>query len=344
MPELKVIFMDAGQGDCTLIIFPNGKSWLVDCGSMKNGAVVKDEILKVLRDQLPSRGPQLKKEINLVILTHADKDHYNLLPDINDEFSIEQICFGGDYSQYKVRKVGQNILLPRILAGEAYGASESWQPTDVGGAKVYFLAANSLPRTGRGRIKDLSVLKNENSVVLLIEYKNYKFFLMGDATVSTEDYIRKARNRRPQDPLSLNLRDWGTCLKLGHHGSAKSSSEAWIKAITPTAVVVSSDTRRFRGTGMPSKSTVDNVIRWSGKVKDPIYPDNPEHNVVFWVDDKKSQKYQKFDQEVMSRAFCTTVYEYNGEDDYTGGSWHFTVTDKGLWIVYTGDEDEMVVD
>jgi len=70
MSGLKVCFLDAGQGDCTLILFPDAAmtNWLVDCGSIKNGAVVGTQIFAALTRELAPRG----NVIHRLILTHPD--------------------------------------------------------------------------------------------------------------------------------------------------------------------------------------------------------------------------------------------------------------------------------
>ena len=46
--EFRVVYIYAGQGDCTLILFPNGQKWLIDCGSTSNIEEAKQTIRNVL--------------------------------------------------------------------------------------------------------------------------------------------------------------------------------------------------------------------------------------------------------------------------------------------------------
>src|SRR5262249_38613377 len=73
MADFEVVFMDAGQGDCTLIVYPDGSLTLVDCGSTKSGSAALGEIKTVIDRKFQN------KELLTVVLTHPDEDHYNLL-------------------------------------------------------------------------------------------------------------------------------------------------------------------------------------------------------------------------------------------------------------------------
>lgn len=75
---------------------------------------------------------------------------------------------------------------------------------------------------------------NENSLILYFEVYGTKFLLMGDAGVYQEKEIIK---RYPH--LEVDV------LKLGHHGSLTSSSEAFLKSVKPQLGLISSDPRIY---------------------------------------------------------------------------------------------------
>ena len=66
--ELKVYFIDVGQGDSTLIITPNRKTILIDGGGSENYDVGKNALLPYLLDRNV-------KELDYVMITHFDQDH-----------------------------------------------------------------------------------------------------------------------------------------------------------------------------------------------------------------------------------------------------------------------------
>src|SRR5829696_147018 len=109
MAEFEVIFMDAGQGDCTLIVYPDGSLTLVDCGSTKSGSEALEQIRQVI-----DRKFQFKKsEWFTMVLTHPDEDHYNLFYKLQVERYLDAggpiaAFYGGDIELYRNKKDGKN--------------------------------------------------------------------------------------------------------------------------------------------------------------------------------------------------------------------------------------------
>src|SRR5580693_2819767 len=191
MADLEVVFMDAGQGDCTLIVYPDGSLTLVDCGSTQSGTEAFGEITKVI-----DRKFQSKQDFALV-LTHPDEDHYKLLRQIGVDPYLDgggpcYIYYGGHISLYQNQRENNYTykllnhfnehhltfrppkfdILPDTLLSRA-------------GVNVTILAANC---TGDPKSEN-AAKKNSNSIVLLVEYQGAKIFLMGDAFIQTENFI-----------------------------------------------------------------------------------------------------------------------------------------------------------
>ncbi|HLO03996.1 MAG TPA: hypothetical protein VK191_12880 [Symbiobacteriaceae bacterium] len=339
MATLTFAFLDAGQGDCTLIQYPDNSLVMVDCGSIKNSSVVSGEVTTVLNRVLPAAG----NKISNLVLTHADQDHYNMLKDviITPGVTVDQVYYGCDINLYKNQNES-NATYDWLSAH----SNASAPPNTFGGAKVnaalsragvtcYVLAANA---SGSPKAKD-SHNRNTNSVVLLFIYNDNKVFMMGDASEETEDFIITSckTNKISSRLTNANL----TVLKMGHHGSQTSSSEAWIKALTPDYVVVSSDTRQFgsNGKGMPTRSLLDNVLTWSS-ISD--LPKDFCHPYVLYEDDSSSSNYRKFLAVGPSRqAICTTLYEIQYDHtgvnfEATGGSWYYYLNSSGNPSVTVG--------
>jgi competence protein ComEC len=333
---LTVVFFDAGQGDCALIVFPKGRAWMVDCGSTKNIGVVGPQIVNALKRLVPSG------YIERLILTHADEDHYDLLPTLLDaRVTFGQVTYGCALSLYYNKKF---LRVYEYLA-EMEKAGKTWSPGTqyFGGAKpkldtidgvsVYLLAAGA---AGPLDSKD-SEVKNGNSIVLLLEYggywaptgykAGYKIFLMGDALAATEKFILN-NMKLPGVPADLIQNVHATTLKMGHHGSDTSSCQAWVNAIQPNGLVVSADAKRFGGVGMPKVSQLTNVLSWT-----TIAPMGSHPTVLF--DDISTQRFKVVDKTI---AFATTLngIEYNTDfTEYTG---------SGIgWYWYVGSDGSIVV-
>jgi beta-lactamase superfamily II metal-dependent hydrolase len=75
--KLHIVFIQMGQGDCAMITTPEGKSILVDCGTTATEEA-SDAIYNArIRDIIC--GPKFmknKNKLDMLILTHPDRDHY----------------------------------------------------------------------------------------------------------------------------------------------------------------------------------------------------------------------------------------------------------------------------
>ena len=228
--NLEVHFIDVGQGDSTLILCPNGKTLLIDAGNLGN----KEEVGKELRDYIHEQLPHTGARIDTVVITHPDKDHFNLLSEVLDGLAVGTIFHVGLYvADYGKRRGNEEIFgdwlasFPankvKVLQESYFDKQERANPSiDCGDASVHVLAANTHGGASQ---------KNARSIVLRLSYQGVDFILTGDATFETEEVILE---RYPKEWLHAEV------LKLGHHGSLKtSSSQTWIEAIQPEISIAS---------------------------------------------------------------------------------------------------------
>jgi competence protein ComEC len=127
--------------------------------------------------------------------------------------------------------------------------------------KKYIDDASDFPLTvGRMKFENLNVFggseENEESLVLTLDFMGKKWLFTGDAPSSIETKIL-------QDNPDLNI----DVLKVGHHGSKSSSSEAFLKAISPEVAIISvgkknsyghpdeETLKRFQDLGIPVRRT-----------------------------------------------------------------------------------------
>ena len=88
MMPFKVVFLDVGQGDCTLVMLPNGKYMLVDVYRCPGKGTV--DVFKVLRDVLPM-GESAKRLLHYLVITHAHDDHIWGIGELAEEFEIGEL-------------------------------------------------------------------------------------------------------------------------------------------------------------------------------------------------------------------------------------------------------------
>lgn len=313
---LTVIALDAGQGDCTLVVFPDGSLLVIDCGSSKNSKIVRDEIEQVLT-AYAAHG-QLKG----LILTHPNIDHYNLIARMINRVGLSppMVLFGGSYGHY--RSISRYL---RRFANQPYALGNAHYSTAVVPAlsfagslatgpavDVRILAANAFDKTEKEAA-------NDNSVVVMITFLDVNIFVMGDATFFTEEFIL-GQDETAQD-LSPLLQAKHTMVRVGHHGSTTSSTQEWVDKIDPEVVIISSDMKEFNGTGLPREEVVQ---RYADKDLHTL-PDSQRHFYVEFVDDQIGHE-----QSSTKMALCTTLHLLNppqGTDCTAyGTSWYYTVT------------------
>ena len=348
MAEFEVVFMDAGQGDCTLVQFPDGSLMLVDCGSTKSGSAALVEIKKVIDGKFDAN------KFVSVVLTHPDEDHYNLLRTLDLESYLDKgdagfvVYYGGDIELYRNLKDNDYTydLLKRLEdSGVALSPENSVNTEKDGGLSgdgvdVTILASNCTGRPSSTTGPD----KNSNSIVLLVEFMGSKIFLMGDAYVQTEKFIIEAfKQANALHRLQKQPGDH-VILKMGHHGSETSTSKEWLQLIQPDIIVVSAGTKNFNGTGMPKETHLNATIQ-----NCPIMPDTGI-NQTYVVYDTSLTPQMFANRPATKRGVWTTCYHVawvpsaNGYYE-EGQSWYYGVDVVGKkriphnWYGYTGYED-----
>src|ERR671931_394964 len=78
--ELKVVFIDVGQGDSTLVMLPNGQTMLIDGGEPDKG----DVVISTIREMNITR-------VDAIVATHPHADHIGGLITVMDKMPIGQV-------------------------------------------------------------------------------------------------------------------------------------------------------------------------------------------------------------------------------------------------------------
>lgn len=201
--EMKVHFIDVGQGDSTLIQAPNGKTMLIDGGERDQG--------NSLVTYLKSQGI---KKLDYVVATHPDSDHIGGLIAVLNSISIGQfINSGKDHNTATYEQMLRLISDKNIKYSEPKTGDTITLDSAV---KIQVLHVDST-------LSD----NNDASIVLKVTYGQVSFLLQADASKEIEAKIMKKYNVA------------ATILKAGHHGSDTSSSLSYVKAVKPAATILS---------------------------------------------------------------------------------------------------------
>jgi len=205
---LKVYFLDVGQGDAMFIEAPNGNQVLIDGGP--DGKVLS-ELGKVMSFY--------DRDIDLVALSHPQEDHAAGLIEVLKKYDVKNILWAeGEYNS------------PIFGAWREAVKEESADEIDAVAGKTIDLGAGAIltilfpaASTAGSFVKN----PNDNSVVIMLEYKENRFLFTGDAESATE---------RKLVGMGTDLK--ADVLKVGHHGSNTSTTEGFLSEIKPQVAVI----------------------------------------------------------------------------------------------------------
>ncbi len=210
---LRATFLDVGQGDAAVVQFPGGWSLLVDAAGLPASAFDLGE--RVITPALLALGVQ---RLDYLAITHGDPDHVEGAPGVARDFGPRELWEGIVVPPHRTL----NDL--RRITSRGGGALRTVRPGDIvrlGGVDVRVLHPPE-PDWERQRVR------NDDSIVLEIRYGDVSIVLPGDISAPTEEPLA---TRLSDAPLRI--------LKAAHHGSATSSSAAWLDAARAAAVVFS---------------------------------------------------------------------------------------------------------
>lgn len=223
--ELRITFIDVGQGDGIVVEFPDSVL-LVDAG--RNSDASNDPI----EDYLHQRG---HATVHHFVVTHADADHSGGCDDIFDAFDVLQFYHPG---ADKDTQTWQECL--DAAQGEAQ------IQTDAGLDPGDLLAFSSHATVTLLSIDADDGDHNEGGIALHIQYGAASAILAGDLGCDTEDDIRL------QFPGLVDV----DVLQAGHHGSKYSSCTPWLDATTPQHVAVSVGSNNY---GHPTDEALSRI-------------------------------------------------------------------------------------
>lgn len=216
--ELKVFYLDIGQGDATLIEAPNGNQALIDGGNVDN---------KVLRELGEVMSP-LDHSLDVVIATHPDADHVGGLPQVLEQYQVDTYIDSGNLTKdTQIFKTLTDKVSKKVSGGMKYLHHHR-------GQRVVLDAEDNVYIDVLYPDRDVSnVESNEASFVGRLVYGSTCFMFSGDAPQDVEHIVVSYEKAQKQNSLQCQV------LKTGHHGSKTSTSAEWLTYIQPQYAVIS---------------------------------------------------------------------------------------------------------
>ncbi len=229
--RLRIDFLDVGQGDAALLTMPDGTTLLIDAGGRPRFDYARrneseDEGREAFERDTRSIGEAVVSEylwwrgldrVDYLLATHADADHMDGLNDAARNFSVRAAIVArapaadAEFAQFAATTQKYDVPMRLVGRGDVlrFGEVEAevlWPP----------------------RSENLNASSgNDDSIVLRLRFGSRVFLLTGDIEKAAETALTNG-----QDNLRCDV------VKVAHHGSKTSSTEAFIKATQPAYAII----------------------------------------------------------------------------------------------------------
>lgn len=257
---LQMTVLDIGQGDCIYIAFPDGKNMVMDIGSKRDSTSPWEHANAFLQERKV-------KQIDYLFITHGDYDHVREAKKLIDNYEIKSFYMPIDRAHdsgtwEKVLQAAKN----ETYTDESGKTVDSTYNNNIGAytisgenweMKCYSFDENDFPEKFNNAEK-----KNAVSPICLLEYAERTIVLTGDANEMTEEYVL---SKGYLDNIDTDI------LKVGHHGSKSSTTQAFLDKIDAEFAIISTDGTRTvpnESYGHPTKELLSRLDSYTDAVPD----------------------------------------------------------------------------
>lgn len=208
--DLKIYFVDVGQGDCCFITTKQHKNILIDSGGNENYDVGKNILLPYLLDRRVN-------SLDYIFISHFDTDHCNGFIEVMKNIPVKnmvitkQTYLSGEYKNIMELAKQKKIHVIVCQTGDEIKIDDN--------TKIEILYSNS-------HAEDL----NNSSMVCRLVSKNFSMLFTGDIEKQTEAEIVKMYV--DTNKLKSNI------LKVAHHGSKTSSTQTFLDLVKPKIALI----------------------------------------------------------------------------------------------------------
>jgi competence protein ComEC len=210
--RVELHMLDVGQGDALALRTPHNRWVVFDAGRVWRGG---DAGRSIVVPYLRARGG----DVVAFVLSHPHADHVggaaSVLHALRPRLYIDAGFAGGGEAYLASLEEARTL-------GIAWHRAHPGDSLDVDGVSLRFLAPDSAWTAAL-------VDANLASTVVLIRYGNVRFLLVGDAEAPEEGWLLAHSDTRLRADV----------LKVGHHGSQTSSTDAFLEAVRPRVALVS---------------------------------------------------------------------------------------------------------
>ncbi len=213
--RLTVTVLDVGQADAIVVQTPRNHTILVDAGGrLERGPLGGASAENVgERTVVPFLRRAGIRSIDALILSHPHGDHAGGAPVVLRAFPVGEFADSGQryggFAYHDALKTAQTGHVPLVFprAGDAWHLDDGITLSFIGPSVPFIQSNNTI---------------NDNSIAFILQYKHFRMLFTGDAGAAAEQRFLNE---------GVDLR--ADVLKVGHHGSAYSSTPAFIAAVHP---------------------------------------------------------------------------------------------------------------
>lgn len=206
--SLHAWFLDVGQGDAIFLDTPERQQILIDGGP---GSAVLSELSKVM--------PLGDKEIDLIIATHNDADHLKGLNDVLTRYKVHKVWLTGAVHSTQTYQRFITLLKDNNIPTEIITAGSKVSFGDLSGIAIW---------PDQNWLGQKPADQNAVGIVTFWQYGTQTLLMTGDIVDKQENQLLGQGLLRPVD-----------ILKVAHHGSRTSSTENFLRAVTPKIAIMS---------------------------------------------------------------------------------------------------------
>ncbi|MGD2186080.1 MAG: DNA internalization-related competence protein ComEC/Rec2, partial [Desulfobacterales bacterium] len=227
--DLRVTYIDVGQGNSALLELPGGDTVLIDGGGFSDNNVF-DVGARVIA---PFLWRKKIRTVDTLVLTHPNSDHLNGLIFIAQHFNVNRIWTNGESRTTQGYKRFKEIIAQKRLSLPEFRRIPRKQL--ISGVEFFFMypPADFLNQKAAQKWRNT----NNNSLVLKVSFGDISFLFPGD--------IMREAEKELVDLSGADL----ACdvLLVPHHGSRFSSSRLFLSSVQPDVAVISAGWKnRFR--------------------------------------------------------------------------------------------------
>ncbi len=230
--KLQITMLDVGQGDCIFIRGPKGTTYLIDGGSSDVSEVGKYRIEQFLKSQGVG-------SLDYVFVSHGDADHCSGIKEMllrqHYGVRIRSLVLPTNYGQSNELRELASVAQQHKVAVRVIDAGMTLREEDM---------TITCLQPAKGKAKHLS--DNAGSMILYVDFRDFEMLCTGDVEGEGERMLMENPGLQSCDVL-----------KVAHHGSRNSGSEAFLRRVRPRISLISAGADNSYG--HPHKETIERL-------------------------------------------------------------------------------------